>query len=380
MAMRSLAANRMRTILTMLGVIIGVAAVIALVSAGQGAQRTVSEQIDAMGSNLILITPASGQIRLENSDADFVLQRVSLLSRAMPVMQVNVEVAWRSNSGTIPVQGVTHEFPAIRSFYPESGRFISAADVDTRRRVAVVGKTVVEDIFDGKNPVGEILTIRGQPFTVIGVMEAKGQTFGTDNDNVVFVPISTLQRLAGTRYVSAIYAQVRDIADTDTAVSQISAAFDSKFRRSNTVTVTSQKQLLDAVSTVTQTFTVLLGSIAGISLLVGGIGIMNIMLVSVTERTREIGLRKAVGAKNGDILFQFLIESSMLSGIGGIAGIALGGLVSKLVARFGNWTPYLSPLSVLGAFGFSIVVGVFFGLYPAARAARLDPITCLRYE
>ena len=378
-ALRALSVNRLRSTLTMLGVIIGVGAVIALVSAGQGAQRMVSEQIDAMGSNLIMIT-SRGPIRLELEDADFILQRVPALSRAMPIIQSQVEVSWKSNSATITVQGVTQDFPDIRSFYTEYGRFIMASDVDARRRVAVVGQTVVEDIFDGQNPVGQVITVWGQPFTVIGVLQEKGEGFGMDQDNVVLVPITTLQRIAGTRYVSMIYAQVKDINETDNAVAAIQAAFDSKARRSDTVSVASQKQLLETVSTVTQTFTVLLAAIAGISLVVGGIGIMNIMLVSVTERTREIGIRKAVGAKSRDVMFQFLIESSLLSGIGGVIGIILGSVTTRVLARYAGWTPYTSPSAVLVALLFSIGVGMFFGLYPAARASRLDPIYCLRYE
>ena len=379
MSLRALMANRMRTVLTMLGMIIGVAAVIALVSAGQGAQSMVSEQIDSMGSNLIMVTAAKGT-SLEISDADFMLQRVSYLSRAMPIIQGQAEVSWKSNSGTISVQGVTQDFPAIRSFDPAIGRFILQADVVSRRRVAVVGTTVVEDIFDGEDPIGEVISVRGQPFTVVGVMEEKGESFGMDSDNVVFVPITTLQRLTGTRYVSTIYAQVTELQDTDAAVSAIQAAFDSRLRRSDTVNVASQQMLLDTVSTITQTFTILLAGIAGISLLVGGIGIMNIMLVSVTERTREIGVRKAVGAKSRDAMFQFLIESSMLSGLGGAVGIFLGSLGNRVLARYAGWTPVTSPSAVLLAFGFSVAVGMFFGLYPAARASRLDPIYCLRYE
>jgi len=378
-AVRALSVNRLRSILTMLGIIIGVAAVIALVSAGQGAERMVSEQIDAMGTNLIMITPR-GATRLEVEDSVFIVERVSTLSRAMPIIQSQTEVSWRSNSATITVQGVTQDFPDIRSFHSASGRFLLETDVDARRRVAVVGQTVVEDIFDGEDPVGQVMTVRGQPFTVVGVMEEKGETFGMDQDNVVLIPITTLQRLAGTRYVSMIYAQVRDLNDTEDAVSQIQTVFDGKLRRSDTVGVASQKQLLDTVSTITQTFTILLAAIAGISLLVGGIGIMNIMLVSVTERTREIGLRKAVGAKSSDVMFQFLIESSLLSGLGGVVGIILGSAATTILARYGGWTPYTSPSAVLLAIGFSIGVGMFFGLYPAARASRLDPIYCLRYE
>lgn len=379
MSLRALTANRMRTILTMLGMIIGVAAVIALISAGQGAQRMVSEQIDSMGSNLIMVMP-SGGTRLETTDADYILQRVPTLSRTMAVIQASTEVAWQSSSATVPVNGVTQDFPEIRSFKVARGRFLVESDIEGRRRVAVVGQTVVEDVFDGADPIGEVISVRGQPFTVVGVMEEKGETMGQDQDNVVLVPITTLQRIAGTRYVSMILAQVTDLKETDSAVSAIQGVFDARLRRSDTVNVASQQQLLDTVSTITGTFTVLLAAIAGISLLVGGIGIMNIMLVSVTERTKEIGLRKAVGAKSRDVMYQFLIESSMLSGLGGIIGIGLGSIANRIIARLAGWPPYTSPSSILLAFGFSVAVGMFFGLYPAARASKLDPIYCLRYE
>ncbi|HHY45544.1 MAG TPA: FtsX-like permease family protein [Firmicutes bacterium] len=378
-AMRALSANRMRTILTMLGIIIGIAAVIALVSAGQSAQKTISDEIDSLGSNLILVTGRSG-FRLEAEDAEFILERVKSLVRAMPVIQVSSEVTYKANSRSVQLLGVTEEFPEMRAHAIEYGRFLLPADVTGRRRVAVVGRTVVEEVFEGRDPIGETLTVSGQPFTVVGVMAEKGESMGTDADNIVLVPISTLQRMAGTRYVSMLYAQVEDIDDTDQAVSLIERAFNSKFRRSDTVSVSSQKQLLDIVSTVTRTFTVLLASIAGISLLVGGIGIMNIMLVSVTERTREIGLRKAVGAKKRDIMLQFLIEASILSGIGGSIGVALGSLGTGILARLGGWAASTSPSAVLMAVGFSVGVGMFFGLYPASKAANLDAIYCLRYE
>lgn len=379
-AMRALTVNRLRTALTMLGIIIGVGAVIALVSAGQGAEKQVSGQIDSMGSNIILVTPASSATTLAVSDVEFVLNKVPSIVRAMAVIQVNTQVAWKGNSVTVGIQGVTEEFPEIRSFFPESGRFLIGTDVTNRRRVAVVGQTVLADVFDGKDPIGETVTIAGQSFTVVGVMEEKGETFGTDMDNVVFVPVSTLQRVAGTTRVSAIYAQIGDPDQADDAVAALSSAFDARFRRQGSVNVASQKQLLDTVSMITTTFTVLLASIAAISLLVGGIGIMNIMLVSVTERTKEIGLRKAVGAKNRDIMLQFLIEASILSGTGGLLGIFLGSAGTGLLARLGGWPPYTSPSAVFMALGFSVMVGIFFGFYPAARAAKLDPISCLRYE
>ena len=380
MSLRNLVSNRLRTFLTMLGMIIGVAAVISLVSAGQGAQRMVSSQISQMGTNLIMVTPSSWGTQLTMSDADYLLKRVPSLSRVMPIVQISGDVSWKSNSETVPVQGVTEDFEEIRSFHVAFGRFLMASDVDSRRRVAVVGQTVVTNVFDGQDPIGQVLTVQGQPFTVIGVLEKKGEAFGSDQDNVVLVPITTLQRVAGTAYVSMLYAQVADVKDTDAAVSAIQSVFDAKYRRSDTVRVQSQQQLIETMSTVTQTFTNLLSAIASISLLVGGIGIMNIMLVSVTERTKEIGLRKAIGAKRRDILMQFLVESSLLSGIGGLIGILVGAIVNRVLAKYAGWTPYMSVSSVLMAFGFSVVVGVFFGLYPAARASKLDPIYCLRYE
>ena len=240
-AMRALAANRMRTILTMLGIIIGIAAVIALVSAGQSAHKTISDEIDSLGSNLILVTGRSG-FRLEAEDADYILERVKSVVRTMPAIQISSEVAYRANSSTVQLLGVTEEFPELRAHAAERGRFLIPADVRWRRRVAVVGKTVVEEVFEGRDPIGETLTVSGQPFTVVGVMAEKGESMGTDADNVVLVPISTLQRMVGTRYVSMLYAQVEDIGDADQAVSLIERAFNSKFRRSDTVNVSSQKR------------------------------------------------------------------------------------------------------------------------------------------
>ena len=355
------------------GIIIGVGAVIALVSAGQGAEKQVSGQIDPW-VNIILVTP---QVRLQLfavSDVEFVLNKVPSIVRAMAVIQVNTQVAWKGNSVTVGIQGVTEEFPEIRSFFPESGRFLIGTDVTNRRRVAVVGQTVLADVFDGKDPIGETVTIAGQSFTVVGVMEEKGETFGTDMDNVVFVPVSTLQRVAGTTRVSAIYAQIGDPDQADDAVAALSSAFDARFRRQGSVNVASQKQLLDTVSMITTTFTVLLASIAAISLLVGGIGIMNIMLVSVTERTKEIGLRKAVGAKNRDIMLQFLIEASILSGTGGLLGIFLEAPHRAALRGWAGWAPLTrSPSAVFWRWGFSVMVGIFFGFYPAARAAKTGP-------
>ncbi len=379
MALRALSANRMRAALTMLGVVIGVAAVITLVSVGQGAQQQVSGELTSLGTNLITIVPGRGTV-LEASDADYIRKAVPSLGASIPFVQVTTEVAFQSNTKVVQVHGSSPEYKEIRSYKVEAGRFIMPQDLTDRHRVAVVGRTVVDEVFEGKNPIGETLSIKGQPFKVVGTLEKKGSSFGIDNDSIVIVPYTTLQRLAGTRRISAIYAQAKDVGETDEIVEAIRTRFDIRFRRGDSVIVTSQEQLLSLVSTITGTFTVLLASIAGISLLVGGIGIMNIMLVSVTERTREIGLRKAIGARNSDILVQFLVEAGVLSGSGGTFGILLGFAGSRLIARVGNLPSYTSINAIIMGFGVSLAIGLFFGLYPAAKASRMDPISALRYE
>jgi len=378
-AWRSLSANKLRSFLTMLGVIIGVGAVVCLISLGQGAGAMITSQIRALGSNLIMIASA-GRPPLLAEDAEDLVERMPELVRAMPMVSRTVTVKWGRETWETTVQGVTPDLPAIRDFYPLVGRFVQQTDIQARRRVAVVGQTVVDELFGGKLPLGETILLQGQAFTVVGIMERKGEAMGTDQDDVIFIPLTTAQRLLGTKRVNLIYAQVSDDADPSAVVQRITAIFAAKHRRSDTVRVFSQEQLLQTVAEATRTLTIMLAGIAAVSLLVGGIGIMNIMLVSITERTREIGIRKAVGARRNQLLQQFLVESSLLSVMGGVIGIAAGWAGSRVVAQIGGWPTALSVQAAALAFGFAVLVGIFFGVYPAWKAANLDPIRALRYE
>jgi putative ABC transport system permease protein len=377
-AWRALLANGFRSTLTMLGVVIGVAAVIALVSVGEGASEYITGQIQAMGSNLIIITPRTARLRVE--DAAIVLGRVPGILYAMPTLTYNENVRWQTGVHRTAVEGVTADYPQVRNATTEHGRFLVPHDEVTRARVAVIGQTVAEELFGGADPLGRELILRGQPFTVVGVMERKGQLMGQDNDNRVLVPLSTLQRLGGTQLVQAIYCQLGTGVPAAPTAGHILGLLDEVHRRQNSVRVQSQEQVLDMVASVSNTLSFMLGAIAGVSLLVGGIGIMNIMLVSVTERTREIGIRKAVGGKRRDVLAQFLVESVLLSTGGGAIGIAIGAWGAGLLSRVGGWPTLVSAASVSVSFVFALAVGVFFGMYPAVRASNLDPIVALRRD
>ncbi|MEW6523519.1 MAG: ABC transporter permease [Bacillota bacterium] len=377
-AWRALKANPMRSALTMLGVIIGVSAVIALVSVGEGAGHYVTGQVQGLGSNLVIVTPRNARLRVQ--DATTILERVPGVVEAMPSLAFTERIKWGIVTYPVAVEGVTEAYPRIRNFQVEDGRFIAPLDETARSRVAVLGRVVAEELFGAVYPIGQELLIRGQPFTVVGVMERKGELLGQDHDNRVYVPLSTLQRLAGTQQVQMIYCQLVDGALAAPVGEHIQGVMGEVHRRRDAVRVHSQEQILEMVETVTATLSFLLASIAGVSLLVGGIGIMNIMLVSVTERTREIGLRKAVGGKTQDILSQFLIEAILLSLGGGMVGVLVGSRGARLLSRLGGWDPVVSLDSIGMAFVFALAVGVFFGMYPAVRASRLDPIEALRRE
>jgi len=380
MAWLALAGNKLRSLLTMLGVIIGVAAVISLVAVGQGATAQVSRQIESLGSNLIMVIPTSRAAKLTLQDSIDLPKRVPTITQVVPVAGATATVKWQGEGQQIPVEGVTENLPEVRDFHVAMGRFLAPEDVKALRHVAVVGQTVVDNVFNSLNPIGKTLLINGQSFSVIGVMEKKGSNMGQDLDNIIFIPVTTAQRLFGTDRLSRLYVQAQSSDVASLAVAHITAIYDKKFGRERSVLVSSQDQILATVSSMTQTFTMMLASIAGISLLVGGIGIMNIMLVSVTERTREIGIRKAIGAKRRDVLGQFLVESVFLSLTGGAIGILAGIGGSQLLSRVAGFTPLVSLEAVLLAFLFSAAVGVFFGIYPAMKASNLDPIEALRYE
>jgi len=375
----AISTNKLRSLLTMLGVIIGVAAVIALVAVGSGATAQVTSQIQSLGSNMITIFPTQGH-RLVLADGPEILRRVPTIIRAVPSVTGSVTLKWQTEVVDTNLDGTTADYPVVRNHELAQGRFITEQDVASLARVAVVGQTVVENLFGGRPPVGQTITINGQPHRVIGVMAKKGATMGQDPDDVVLIPVSTAQRLLQRTNVNNYYLQVQDEQSASLAVAHLQAVFQQKFGRENAIRVFSQDQVLSTMNTMTRTLTMMLGAVAGISLVVGGIGIMNIMLVSVRERTREIGIRKAVGARRQDILVQFLVEALLLSVAGGAIGIIMGRLGALMISSMAGWTTIVSVEAVAIAFAFSFAVGLFFGVYPAVKAAALDPIECLRYE
>ena len=408
LAFRALAANKLRAALTMLGIIIGVGAVITLMSAGEGVSVYIEEQFQSVGSNLLFVVPGSmeeatagppgmqaGTAELTNGDVEAL--RDSL--RAPDVVAVapqffrSTVVATGQRDTIAQVSGVTPDFASVRNWFPEVGMFIDQEDMNSRARVALLGKTVVEDLFPANPyPLEQAVKINGVPFRVIGILEEKGGSGFNDEDNSVLVPLTTAQtRLfpsrsrSGAYQVSAIMVKAVSEDRMEMASEQIAAILrerhDIDFRDEDDFSIISQADIIDVFGQITGVLTIFLGAIAGISLLVGGIGIMNIMLVSVTERTREIGLRKAVGARRKDILWQFLLEAVTLSLIGGVLGISLGilgaGVISALVEDF---SAVVTLQAVLLATTFSAAVGLFFGIYPARRASLLNPIDALRYE
>lgn len=400
-ALRILKRNRLRAGLTMLGIVIGVAAVIAMVSIGQGAKRAVQDQIATMGTNVIIIFPgftsASGvrgsqgtAVTLTVSDAYDLKKRIPLLvdtgwSRRDVMQIVNGNRNWNG-----PVNGVSPSYLTIRDWAFTSGGPFTQSDLDSAARVALVGQTVIENLFDsGEEPVGATIRIKNVPFRVIGVLAAKGQSAqGSDQDDVIFIPFSTAERkVFGTSFigsVGALFGTTDRVEDLPVAVEQIREVLRARHRlqsdQSDDFTVRTQVDIGKIQEGTSQTLTMMLFSIASVSLLVGGIGIMNILLVSVTERTREIGVRMAVGAKRRHIVMQFLIEAMTLSLLGGAIGIALGIVGARLTTVIAGWPTIISGDVIVVAFVFSLVVGLFFGLYPANKAARLNPIEALRYE
>ena len=379
MALMALKGNLLRSLLTALGIIIGVGAVIALIAVGQGASKEVSDRISNMGSNLITVMPTRG-IELTVEDAQELLERVPTVSKSIPSITRSITAKWGNTSYNTSLEGATLDYLDVRNVSLASGRFISENDVKGRSRVAIIGQTVLEELFEGYNALEQKISLNGQSFTVIGVLDEKGSSMGTNSDDKILIPVTTAQRLLGTNEVSAIYLQANNSEVAELAVAHITSVFLQKHNRENTVRVSSQDELLETINETSQTFAIMLGAIAGISLLVGGIGIMNIMLVSVTERTREIGIRKALGAKKRAILAQFIAESVLLSVAGGLLGIAVGIMLAEMIAAFGSMATVLSPFSIIISFIFALAIGLFFGVFPAYKAANLDPIVALRHE
>ncbi|MCB0720267.1 MAG: ABC transporter permease [Bacteroidetes bacterium] len=394
---KSITKNKMRSLLTMLGIIIGVGAVIVMVAIGLGAQQQIQQQINQLGTNLIVITPGSSNQggvsrgagtfnRLKIEDWEKLQREGQLLSGVSPVIITRTQAVGGSGNWRTTINGVATSYPLIRDWNMASGVFFDQSDIRGIKKVAVLGATVAENLFQGQDAVGQTIRLRNVPFQIIGVLEKKGQTAdGADQDDVVLAPYTTVQnRLSGWTFIAQILASTGSPADIPAAQEEIRLIMRESHKIAqydeDDFTIRNQTDLADAAQGTTEVMTLLLAAIAGISLLVGGIGIMNIMLVSVTERTREIGIRMAIGARGGDVLTQFLVESIVMSLIGGAIGVFIGFSGAKAVAHFTGWNTAISPTTVMVALVFSACVGIFFGFYPARKAAALNPIEALRYE
>ena len=393
-ALRALRRNKLRTLLTMLGIIIGVMAVIAAISIGNGAKVQVEAQVASLGQNILSVFPgsfSSGGARggwgsrstLVAEDAQAILREVNnVVAVSCEVRDRNQVLANGLNWNT-QIQGESPDYLSVRAWGLTSGAMFTEADVISASKVCVIGKTVADELFSGNDPVGQTLRIRDIPFKILGVLQSKGVNFfGQDQDDTVVVPYtSAMRRISGRDYLSAILIQADDAKNMERIQLDVAAVLQQRRGgREPDFMVRSQLELAEAATSTAKTMTALIGSVAAISLVVGGIGIMNIMLVSVTERTREIGIRMAIGARGRDILLQFLIEAVTLSIIGGAVGILAGIMVSKLIAAKMDWPTLTSTSSIVVAFLFSAGVGIFFGFYPARKASRLDPFEALRYE
>ena len=401
-AFRALRINKLRSALTMLGIIIGVGAVIAMVAVGSGATQRIQEQIASIGSNVIMVSPGSvtaSGIRLGSGFAmTMTMDDAKALARDCPSVQAvapssrgGAQIVFGNNNWATNVQGTTPDYLIIRDIAIQNGASFTQQDVDADAKVALLGQTVADNLFNGDDPIGQVIRIKHVPFTVVGTLVPKGQSpTGQDQDDIIIVPITTGQKKifgvsqARANSVGSLIVQARGPQAIAPAQDEMRSVLRQRHhlqpQQDDDFTIRNLEEVFKAQETSSHVMSILLAAIASVSLVVGGIGIMNIMLVSVTERTREIGLRQAVGAKTKDILTQFLVEAVTLSLLGGVIGILLGVLASKLISIFAQWSTLVSPGAILLAFVFSALVGVFFGFYPARKAALLDPIDALRYE
>lgn len=397
-ALRALANNKLRAFLTMLGIIIGVASVIAMLAIGQGSKKSIQQQISEMGSNMIMIHPGAemrGGVRQDPSamqtpkleNYEKLSEECTYLSGISPNVSSSGQLVAGANNYPSSVSGVSMDYLTIRQLTVEQGEMFTENDIRTAAKVCVIGKTIVDNLFpDGSDPIGKVIRCNQIPFRVIGVLKSKGyNSMGMDQDDVVLAPYSTvMKRLLAQTYLSGIFASALTEDMTDEAVDEITTILRREHKLKETddddFTIRTQQELSSMLNTTTDLMTTLLACIAGISLVVGGIGIMNIMYVSVTERTREIGLRMSVGARGVDILSQFLIEAILISITGGLIGVIIGCGASFMIKTIAHWPVFIQPWSVLLSFLVCTVTGVFFGWYPAKKAADLDPIDALRYE
>jgi putative ABC transport system permease protein len=395
-AITSLAANKMRAALTMLGIIIGVAAVIAMVGLGSGAQKAIADRVQALGSNLLFIRPGSSRqghihfgsgsmITLMPEDVTALQENSRYIAAVLPEFSRNAQAQFGNKNWNTSIVGTIPEYGEVRNVKVTEGRYFRQDEVDNTERVALIGTEVQKNLFGTASPINETIRIAQDNFIVIGLLETKGQQGWMNQDDQILIPITTAQRrVFGADYLTGITVKVINESHVDAALVEVEKILRRQHRlnrdQDNDFSIRNQSDIISTMQETNKTFGFLLAAIAGVSLLVGGIGIMNIMLVSVTERTREIGIRKAIGARRRDIMMQFLVESTTLSLAGGIIGIILGILISYLLSTLAKWNTLISLSSIILSFGFSTAVGLFFGLYPARKASQLDPIIALRYE
>lgn len=382
MAWKSIIGSKVRSLLTMLGIIIGVSSVIILVSVGQGTTSQITSQLEGLGTDLLTVNimgrGAATSLSLEEA-MDF--GQIEGVKAVSPVISNSVTVKKGTTNDTISVEGIVPSYEDVNNFHVQTGRFILDLDNDFRMKVALMGSDAAQTFFGSENPVGQTIQLNGSSFKIVGLLESKGSSLTASNDNKILIPLTTAERTLRSGGIRSITVQANDSKLISTVKSSLEAELNKKFQNaSNSYSIFNSQDMLDTVNSTTQTLSLALGGIAGISLLVGGIGIMNIMLVSVSERTREIGIRKAIGAKKRNILMQFMVESTFLSGFGGMVGIGIGYGVSALIGRYTSLTTTVPVYIVMISFIFSLFIGIIFGMIPANKAAKLRPIYALRSE
>ena len=398
-ALRALLRNKVRSLLTTLGIIVGIAAVIAMMAVGEGATMMIKDQIGKMGNNLVIVFPGSSRMggfhggsgsqhTLTYGDGLAILEECPYVQTMTPIVRSSAQIVYQDKNWSTSIEGANPNYLEVRSWELAEGEFFTDSEVRTAARVAVLGQTVVKNLFEGEDPIGKTIRIKNMLFRVIGVLASKGSAaFGMDQDDTIIIPWITVRRVlqnSSFNDVNTLLLKLSSMDQLETAKDNISALLRQRHHLApeadDDFTVMDMTEITKTITQVSQVMTILLTVIASISLFVGGIGIMNIMLVSVTERTREIGLRMAVGARRKDILLQFMVESMVLSGIGGIIGTALGTTAAQVLSSTNGWPVLISPVYIFIALFFSGAVGIFFGFYPAWRASKLDPIEALRYE